>query len=218
VVRTVGLDIVGPLVVYRFCRGVGVPEVWALVVSGFPPAFGVLFDWLRWRTLEVVGAAVLGGIALSIVLAFVSDDPKVVLMEGAAMTAVFGAACLVSLTRRRPLIFYFAQAFFGGRHSADGVELDADYERYQKARFYWRVVTVVWACTYFVEATSKAVVIQSVSTQAALTFNRTAPWAVSGILLAWMLWWASRLKAQKGEAESGDAAPGAPATMTQGEG
>jgi hypothetical protein len=202
VLRTIGLDIVGPLVVYRVCRGAGVPEVWSLVISGFPPAVGVLVDWLRWRTLEVVGAVVLGGIALSIVLAFVSNDPTVVLLEGAAMTAAFGAACLVSLTRRRPLIFYFAQAFFGGRHSADGAELDADYDRYQKARWYWRVVTVVWACAYFAEATAKAVVVQNVSTAAALTFNRTAPWVVSGILLTWMLWWAAKLKAEKREAEA----------------
>jgi len=206
--RTLTLDIAGPLVVYEACRQVGVPTVWALVVSGFPPALGVLFDWVRWRTLEVVGAVVLGGIALSIVLALLSNDPKVVLLEGAAMTAAFGVACLVSLRRRRPLIFYFAQAFFGGRHSADGAELDADFDRYERARFYWRVVTVVWAATYFVEATVKTLVVQNASTASALAFNRTAPWVVSGILLGWMLWWASRLKAAKAEAEAAAVGPG----------
>jgi hypothetical protein len=206
--RTLSLDIAGPLVVFEVCRKAGVPTVWALVVSGFPPAVGVLFDWVRWRTLEVVGAVVLGGIALSIVLALLSNDPRVVLLEGAAMTAAFGVACLLSLRRHRPLIFYFAQAFFGGRHSADGVELDADYDRYERARFYWRVVTVVWAATYFAEATVKTLVVQNASTQTALVFNRTAPWAVSGVLLAWMFWWASRLKAEKAEAEAAPVAPG----------
>jgi len=206
VLRTLSLDIFGPLVVYEACRLAGVPTVWALVVSGCPPAFGVLFDWLRWRTLEVVGAVVLGGIALSIVLAMLSNDPKVVLLEGAAMTGAFGVACLVSLGRRRPLIFYFAQAFFGGRHSAAGAELDADYDAYEKARFYWRVVTLVWAAAYFAEATAKTVVVQSTSTQTALAFNRTTPWVVSGVLLAWMFWWASRLMARKAAAEASEAA------------
>ena len=217
VLRTVGLDIVGPLVVYEACRAAGVPTVWALVVSGFPPAIGVLLDWVRWRTLEVVGAVVLCGIGLSIVLALLSKDPTVVLLEGAAMTAAFGVACVVSLSRRRPLIFYFAQAFFGGRHSADGAELDADYDQYRKARFYWRVVTVVWACAYFAEAMAKTVVVQNASTQTALAFNRTAPWVVSGILLAWMFWWASRLRAEKADAEA-EAAGAAPGTVPQAEG
>ena len=220
VLRTVGLDIVGPLVVYEVCRRAGVPTVWALVVSGFPPAVGVLVDWLRWRTLEVVGAVVLGGIALSIMLALLSNDPRVVLLEGAAMTAAFGVACLISLGRRRPLIFYFAQAFFGGRHSADGAEMDDDFVQYQRARFYWRVVTVVWAGAYFAEATAKTFVVQNASTQTALAFNRTAPWLVSGILLAWMFWWAARLKAEKAEAEvQTDTESGAvaPSTMPQAE-
>ncbi len=214
--RTFSLDIVGPLVVYAACREAGVSTVWALVVSGFPPAVGVLIDWVRWRTLEVVGAVVLGGIALSIVLALLSNDPKVVLLEGAAMTAAFGVACLVSLRRHRPLIFYFAQAFFGGRHSADGVELEADYDRYEKARFYWRVVTVVWAATYFVEATAKTFVVQNSSTTTALALNRTAPWVVSGVLIAWMFWWASRLKAEKAENEAAAAVAPVAAPLADG--
>ena len=118
--RILALDIVGPLVVYRVCRGVGVAEVWALVLSGLPPGIGVLADWLRWRTLEVVGAVVLAGIGLSIVLALVTNNTKIVLLEDAGLTAAFGLACLGSLATKRPLIFYFGQGFYGGRNSADG--------------------------------------------------------------------------------------------------
>ncbi len=201
-IRTLALDIIGPLVVYRLCREAGVPTVWSLVISGSLPAFGVLSDWLRWRTLEVVGSVVLGGIALSIVLALISDDPKVVLLEGAALTAGFGVACLGSLTRRRPLIFYFAQAFYGGRRSADGADMDADYDLYEEARSFWRVVTVVWGITYLVEAAVRVVVVLNVSTGTALTFNRTAPWVIFGVLLAWTTWWGERLRSQKPEDEA----------------
>lgn len=66
VLRIVGLDVVGPLLVFRLCRdAVGMPEVWSLVVSGSLPALGVAVDWVRWRTLEAVAAVVLSGIALS---------------------------------------------------------------------------------------------------------------------------------------------------------
>lgn len=192
-----GLDLVAPLVVYRVCRSAGVPEVWSLVVSGFPPAVGVLVDWLRWRTLEMVGAVVLAGIALSIGLALWTDDPTVVLLEGAIITGAFGVLCLASVRRRRPLIFYFAQAFYGGRHARAGGELDDDFEEYAEARRFWRIVTVVWGVTYVVEAVVRAVVIQAVSTQTALLLNRTVPWVVYGALLGWSVWWGNRLQAQK---------------------
>ncbi len=203
VLRTVGLDVLGPLLLYRVCSQAGVPQVWALVVSGSPPALGVLMDWLRWRTLEVMGALVLGGIGLSIVLAILSDDPKVVLLEGAAMTAGFGLVCLVSQTRRRPLIFHFAQAFYGGRHSSEGAALDAGYDRYREARFFWRTTTGVWGIAYVVEAAVLYVVVRTLPTGTALTFNRTMPWLVSGVLFVWVFWWGARVRDQNSEDEAG---------------
>lgn len=197
VVRTVGLDIVGPLLVYRACRGAGVPTVWALVLSGCLPGIGVLIDWLRWRTLEVVGAVVLAGITLAIVLALVSGSPKLLLFDSAATTTAFGLACLVSLTRRRPLLFYLGQAFYGGRHSAAGLEMDAEYVRFQEARSFWRTVTLVWCAAYFVEAATVVIIVETSSTGDAVLFNRVTPTVVSAALIAWTVWWGNRLRAEK---------------------
>jgi hypothetical protein len=87
--------------------------------------------------------------------------------------------------------------FYGGRHTRSGQELDEDFERYPEARRFWRIVTVVWGVTYIVAAVLRAVVIQVVSTQTALLLNRTAPWVVYGVLLAWSFWWGNRLRSQK---------------------
>jgi hypothetical protein len=212
VLRTVGLDVVGPLVIFRVCRSTGLPTVWSLVLSGCPPALGVMFDWVRWRTLEVVGAVVLAGIVLALVLAVVSGSPKVLLLDAAATTAAFGVACLVSLTRRRPLIFYFAQAFYGGRHSAAGIEMDTEYVRYQEARAYWRTVTVVWCVTYLLEAAGVVAVVVTWSTGAALTFNRITPTLATAMLVAWTIWWGNRLRTQKPDEESAEESADEPAT------
>ena len=176
--RTLGLDIVGPLVTFQLLRAFGVSEVWSLVLSGTLPAIGVAFDWIRWRTLEVVGVIVLSGITLSVVLALVSNDPKVVLLEGALITGAFGIACLASLAWRRPIIFFFAQAFNGGRHSVEGAEMDADFDRYSEARAFWRTVTIVWGAVNIAEALARVVVVELVSTGTALTINRTVPWLI----------------------------------------
>jgi hypothetical protein len=212
--RIVGLDVAGPLVVYALCRNAGVDQVWALAVSSALPAVGVAIDWLVWRTLETVAAVVLGGIALTIALAVITDDPRVVLLKGAAATAVFGLACLASLGMRRPLIFHFAQAFYGGRHSAKGAELDADYVRYRKARSFWRVSTIVWGVAYVVEGAVLTAVILTSSTSTALTLNRTLPWVVTGVLFAAVFRWGSRLRAEIGQrhSPSGGVADSAAAT------
>jgi hypothetical protein len=195
--RLLALDIVGPLLVYRTCRGAGVDEVWSLILAGSLPGIGVLVDGLRWRTVDVVGVVVLSGIGLSILLAIVTHDPKIVLLEGAAITASFGIACLLSLSMRRPLIFYFGQAFYGGRHSAKGAEMDTDYDQYEEARYFWRTVTTVWGLTHIALAAVLTAIVQGSSTSTALTVNRTVPWVLTGVLIAWAVWWGERLRAQK---------------------
>ena len=196
------LDIVGPLVVYRLARAAGLDEVWALVVSGALPAVGVAADYIRWRTLEVVGAIVLSGIALSIALGLITDSARGVLLEGAAITAVFGLGCLASLRARRPMIFYFGQGFYGGPHSADGEEMDVDYDRYPEARYFWRVVTAVWGVSHIALAAALAVIVVHSSTGTGLAFNRTVPWALNGGLIFWSIWWGERLRAQKPDDEA----------------
>lgn len=201
VMRVAGLDVIGPLVVYRVCRNAGLPEVWSLVVSGCLPGLGVALDWVRWRTLEVVGLVVLGGIALSVALALIADDARLLLLEGAAITGAFALACFASLTLRRPLIFYFGQALYGGRHTAAGAELDQDYVRYAEARSYWRVVTIVWGVAQLMQSVVLVVVVLSTPTATALTYSRTVPWVVAAALTGWAVWWGERLRAEKPDDE-----------------
>ena len=177
-------------------------QVWALVTSSATPGVGVLIDYARWRTLEVVGAVVLFGIALSVVLALVSGTTKAVLLEGALSTGVFGVLCLLSLTWQRPLLFRFIQAFYGGAHTDEGRSLDESYVSFEQARAFFRTVTAVWGLAYLAEAAAKAVVVQFVSTAIALTLNRVVPAAVFVVLFAWTYRWGMRLRSQQAEAGS----------------
>ena len=194
--RIVGLDIVGPLLLYRVCRSAGLPAVWSLVISGCSPGLGVLIDYARWRTLEVVGAIVLAGIAFSVALALISGSAKAVLLEGAATTAGFGLLCFLSLARRRPLLFYFVQAFRGGRHSEEGVGIDEAYDAFPQTRHYFRTITVVWGAANLVQAAALAIVVQLVSTGEALVFNKTVPWAMFAVLFVWTYRWGMRTRAE----------------------
>lgn len=198
-IRVVGLDMVGPLVVYRICRGAGLPAVWSLVISGASPGLGVLIDYLRWRTLDVVGAVILTGIALSVVLALISGSAKAVLLESAGTTGGFGLLCFASLARKRPLLFYFMQAFRGGAHSDEGVFMDQMYEQQPDFRRYSRTVTKAWGAANLFEGAVLAVVVFHLSTGAALACNRIVPWVVGVPLFIWTYRWGMRLRAEVSE-------------------
>lgn len=206
--RVVGLDVVAPLVVFQLARQIGVPVVWALVASGFPPLAGVIGDWIRWRTVEMVGVVVCAGIVLSVVLALVSNDPRVVLLEGVVVTFAFGVGCLWSLRAPRPLIFSFAQAFYGGPRAVEGAELDTEYVTYREARAFWRSVTVVWAAVYAVESIARGLAVMVTAPQTALLLNRLLPWVVYVGLTAWTFWWGQRVRGGKPEQAGTDQADG----------
>ena len=192
--RVVGLDVVAPLLVFQLTVAAGVPVVWSLVLSGCPPLVGVTLDWIRWRSVEVVGVVVCGGIALSVVLALLTRDPRVVLLEGVVVTFAFGLACLGSLRARRPLVFHFAQAFYGGPRAVAGAELDVEYTTYREARRFWRTVTLVWAAGYVAESVVRAALVWRATASTALLVNRLVPWVVYVGLLGWTFWWGRRVR------------------------
>ena len=106
--RMLGLDIIGPLVAYQLLRSAGLAEVWSLVLAGTLPGFGVLVDYLRWRTLDVVGVVVLGGIGLSCVQGGVlAGAAKIVAVDVLApkleLARRLGATHLVDASRDDPV-------------------------------------------------------------------------------------------------------------------
>jgi uncharacterized membrane protein len=196
------LDIAGPLIAYNVLHSHGTSQVLALILAGALPATGVLIDFTRSHALDVVGGVVLGGLLLGALLGLVTDSPRAVLLEGSIVTAAFALSALGSLFTRRPLMFHFAQAAMGGRHSAPGQELDARYESLSDVRRYFRTVTLVWGWAFVIEATVKMIVIETSSTGFALTFTRIAPYALLAILLPWTIAWGREMRRRASSIET----------------
>jgi hypothetical protein len=185
-------DIAGPLVAYQLLRSHGMSEVSALVLSGVFPALGVALTFVRRHRLDAIGTLVLIGIAVGTVLGLASGSPRLVLVEGSVPTGIFGLVCLGSLWTSRPLMYRFAVEFIGpdtpkGRDFAD---------RWQYAGFrrVFRVMTVVWGLAYLVEAAARVVIVENTSVGTALTVSKIMPYAVAGVLVAWMIMYGQRAK------------------------
>jgi tryptophan-rich sensory protein len=183
--KIVIFDVAGPLAAYQVLRSAGLSSVSALVLSGVLPGVAVLGGLIRHRRLDAVGVLVLAGIAVGSVLGLVSGNPRLVLMEGSVPTAVFGLLCLASLRSRRPLIFRFALEFTGP-DTPRGREFDSLWQYPGFRRVFW-LFTVVWGAAYLAEAAARIVIVETTSTGTALAVSKVMPYAVGGLLAAWMV-------------------------------
>jgi hypothetical protein len=212
IAKIVVFDTAGPLVAYTMLRSAGLSSVSALVLSGVLPGVAVLGGLIRHRRLDAVGVLVLAGIAVGTILGLASGNARLVLMEGSVPTAVFGLLCLASLRSRRPLIFRFALDFMGP-DTPRGRDFDGLW-RYPGFRHVFWLFTVVWGLAYLAEAAARIAIVETTSTGTALAVSKVMPYAVGGVLAAWMFLYGRRARRQ-GERMAAAAAAAAQAAAAQ---
>jgi hypothetical protein len=185
-----------PLAAYFALRSAGLTAVTALLLSGVFPALGLTISAIRNRRLDVVGALVLAGIAVGMVVGLVSHSARLLLIEGSVPTAVFGVACLGSLRARRPLMFSFALEFTGP-DTAKGRGM-TELWRYEGYRRIFRIITGVWGAGFLLEAALRVVVVYSTSTGTATVGSTVTPFLFAAILSGWTVAYGAHHK-KKGE-------------------
>jgi hypothetical protein len=208
--KIVVFDIAGPLVAYQMLHSAGLSAVSALVLSGVLPGVAVLGGLIRHRHLDAIGVLVLAGIAVGTVLGLLSGNARLVLLEGSVPTAVFGLLCLASLRSSRPLIFRFAHQFMGA-DTPRGRDFDSLWQ-YPGFRHVFWLFTVVWGVAYLAEAAARIVIVETTSTGTALAVSKVMPYAVGGLLAAWMFLYGrhARRQGERIAAAAAQAAPTAP--------
>jgi hypothetical protein len=185
-------DVGAPLATYYILRSAGWTAVSALLLSGVFPTVHVATNAVRNRRLDMVGALVLGGIALGTVLGLVSHSAKWLLAEASVPTGVFGVACLISLWARYPLMFRLALEF-NGPDTAKGREITM-FWHHQGFRHSLRVITAVWGVGFLIEAALKIVIIYNTSTGTAFATSTVTPIIWVAIFLAWTVAYGARQK------------------------
>ena len=67
---------------------------------------------------EYIGVGVLVTILSGIAVALLTNDVRFAVLKGAPAFALFGLACLLSLRRERPLMFFVGRQFIAGDDEA----------------------------------------------------------------------------------------------------
>ncbi|MGW4482837.1 VC0807 family protein [Amycolatopsis sp. NPDC004368] len=135
------IDIGAPVGGYYLLRAFGVVPVWALVLSGLPPALRVLYTAATRRRVDGMGLFVLAILAVSVTTTVLTGDARLLLVRNAWFSTLAGFWLLASLfLGRRPVTYAAARALLPGK----GAALDGLWDQRPSFRRVWRVLAVVW--------------------------------------------------------------------------
>lgn len=151
--RPLMIDVAMPWIAVQLLQRVwGVPTVPAFAVAAMFPAASILLSWTRHRRPEYIGIGVLVTILSGIAVALLTNDVRFAVLKGPPAFALFGLACLLSLRRERPLMFFVGRQFTAGDDEARAQAWTARLQ-YAGFRRSMRLLTIVWGLACLVEAT-----------------------------------------------------------------
>jgi len=116
-VFTIICDVVLPIILYSLLHK-RIKSVYALLIAGTPPLIMILLKGIFSRTFDALGFLVLTGFVLSAIVALVTHDYVVLLLEKSLVTGIisiiFGLTlipfqCCQHRFRWRPIAYYFYQ-------------------------------------------------------------------------------------------------------------
>jgi hypothetical protein len=178
------VDVVLPWIAVRTLERMGVAMVPAFAAAALIPLASVAYSWIARRRVEAIGAVVALTLLLGAGLALVSSDVRFSVVKAAPAYGLFGIACLLSLLRRRPIMFFVARYFSTG---GDPAKRAAWNERLAIPAFRsaMRRLTLVWGSATLAEAVlgiSSAIVLPP---QLALVAEPALAMATVAALLFW---------------------------------
>jgi hypothetical protein len=141
-------------------------------------------SWFGRRSIDMIGIGVLVGIASSLLLALLTDDPRFGLVRAAPSFAMFGIACFISLATARPLMFFVARAVATG---GDAARVAAFNARLAEPAFrrVMRRLTFVWGAGTLIHAALGLAVAFLLPAGAAVLAEPLLAVAIIAALLAW---------------------------------
>ncbi len=183
-----------PLAVYYAVRSHVHSDATALMIAGVPAAGWVLIEWLRRRRVDPIGLIVLFGFVAGVIASVaLGGDAFVLKVRDSVFTAAFGVACLVSLTWRRPIMFFVGRALSAGNDPDKVHAYDELYEMPTAPRTF-AVITGCWGVGLITEAGLRVVLAVVLPTGPFLAASPALAGTIFGGLFAFTVWLSKRAR------------------------
>lgn len=183
--RILLIDIALPFLTVFVAERQGVAPLYAYMAASFFPILSVALTALRRRSLDMIGLAVVVGIATGLLLGAVTADPRFALVRTGPAFALFGLACLISLATSRPLMFFAARSFAAGGEPSQVTFWNTRLQTVPAFRHRMNRVTLVWGVSALAEACLGIACAFLLPGSVALVAEPLIAVAVLGALFAW---------------------------------
>lgn len=186
--RNIVIDMAFPWIALQvLIRAWGFSDVSAFALAAIFPAGSLFANWRRRRHVDYIGLVAVVVLLGSVFLALVTRDIRFALLKPAIAAAAFGIACLATLGRRRPLMFFFARQLTVGddptKIAAWNTQLDAS-RGFRRAM---RVLTAVWGLALMLKAAAWTAVALWLPPSSAVIAGPLLGVGLFAVLIAWSI-------------------------------
>ncbi|WP_323099397.1 VC0807 family protein [Intrasporangium sp. YIM S08009] len=150
-IRGLAWDVGLPLAAYYLLHLVGASDWMALLAGTLAAGARILWVAARDRTWNLFATVILVSFLVGLGLAFVSGDPRFLLLKDSVLTGTIGICFLVSTAVGRPLTLAAAQSWGEG----PGGSLVAGYDTDPLVRRGHRICSLAWGFGLLAEALIK---------------------------------------------------------------
>jgi hypothetical protein len=191
-VRGLAWDVGLPVAAYYALRLAGATDWVALLAASGIAAARTVWGAVRHRTLNQFAVLMLLVYGIGLLLAFVSGDPKVLLLKSSLVTAAVGAVFLVTaILGRRPLTLAAAQSFLPARAEA----LSERYRSEPHVRRGFRLTSAVWGVGLLAEAVLRIPLVVLLPVDIGVGASEGLFVATFVALMVWNGWYIGRVLA-----------------------
>ena len=162
------VNIAAPVLIYQTLRThTPATELQTLLAAAAPAALWSLVEVAYRRTVDVLAALTLAGLATSLVFALLGGSARLFLLRESTLTAASGIVCLASLPFPRPALFYLLRVAptYGGK-------IKQRWETRPRFRTFVRVATAAWGVVTLAEFGARVALIYRLSIVQFLVVDR----------------------------------------------
>jgi hypothetical protein len=192
-VAELAVNLLLPWVAYRLAQPYW-GEVGGLIASAVPPLAWSIVELIRFRRVDALSAVILLGIVLSLLAIAFGGSTRVLLMRESLASGAIGAAFLLSLLGKRPLVFYLTRATVA-RETLEGVaRLELLWSENRSFAAAMRLLTFVWGVGLCADSALRTWLAATWPIERFLVVSPIIGYGVFGGLMAWTFWYRTRMR------------------------
>ena len=183
-VSTLFYDIGLSVIAYFAAELLGASTYVSLLAGTVVSGLRVIWVAVRQRRLDPFALFLVVLFGASLILTFVTGDPRLLLAKDSAQSAIAGLVLVVSCLIRRPLAYYAAQRFSRSGDVAQQEQFQATANT-DTMRARWYRVSLVWGCALLADAVLRMAAAFLLPLGLAANLSQVFMFVVLGLLLVW---------------------------------